>query len=159
MTATGVRGRPLWCALRVLVGQRSRSGNLHEAEVGLAPRRQSASRPSRSLNRSSSLLESGRQVGRGYRPSLAKGDILCRQPQPGRLSTLGLADCFVQRPAAQKYSLLLGSSGFAPKRNPAVEIWLEFKANTYSWSNLKHLVSVSSLCGSLRVVDVEGPNS
>jgi hypothetical protein len=91
----------------------------------------------------------------------AKGDILCRQPQPGNLSVLGLADRFVQRPAAKILLglLLLGSSGFAPKRNPAVEIWLEFKANTYSWSNLKHLVSVSSLCGSLRVVDVEGPNS
>jgi hypothetical protein len=83
-----------------------------------------ACRPSRSLNRSSSLLESGRQVGCGYRPSRAKGDILCRRPQPGNLSVLGLADRFVQRPAAKILLglLLLGSSGFAPKRNPAVEI-------------------------------------
>ena len=37
------------------------------------------------------------------------------------------------------------------------EIWLEFKANAYGWSHLKHLVSVTSLCGSLSVVDVEAP--
>lgn len=44
-------------------------------------------------------------------------------------------------------------------RKRGLETCLELKPDTDGWPNLKHPVSVSSLCGSLSVIDIEGANS